>query len=45
MRRKLGKENAIFAPFYTLYLKMRIFQDRLGTNIGKVETRVAFSAG
>ena len=39
-----GAKNAIFVPFLYIY-KRTFYQDRLGTNIGKVEKRVAFFAG
>jgi hypothetical protein len=38
-----GKKNATFAPF--IYKKRTFYQDRLGTNIGKTQKRVAFCAG
>jgi hypothetical protein len=38
-----GAKNAFFGAIYTY--KRSFYQDRLGTNIGKVEKRVAFFAG
>ena len=38
-----GAKNATFCAIYTL--KRSFYHDRLGTNIGKVETRVAFFLG
>jgi hypothetical protein len=38
-----GAENATSCAIYSL--KRSFYQDRLGTNIGKVEKRVAFFVG
>ena len=39
-----GAKNAIFVPFIYIY-KRTFYQDRLGTNTGKSQIRVAFCAG
>jgi hypothetical protein len=38
-----GAKNAFLGSH--LYIKRSFYQDRLGTNIGKVEKKVAFFAG
>jgi len=39
----IGAKNGTFCAIYTL--KRSFYQDRLGTNIGKVDKRVAFLLG